>query len=331
MLFNVVVQRGKLTESFHRAKCLVKNSNFIAILSSGHRKDFIYPRSAIKIFQALPFINSGAPEKYFLNEKNFAISCSSHCGELKHIEVLKDWLKKINLSTRNLKCGIHKPINNESSNNLLLNKQKPTQLHNNCSGKHLAMLSGCLANKMEYANYVDYDHPYQQLIRNSLEHFTESSIKQKCIGIDGCNAPQYAFSIDNLTNAIINLINKKNTKNCYSKAICTLLSAITKYPQLIGGKKRFDSEVIKHTQGRIFCKGGAEGVLLFVETSKNIGGIIKIEDGNERAIPPLAMKIFFKLKLLSSNEKRNLIKWTEQILYNHAKKVIGKISAKIML
>ena len=74
MLFNVVVQRGKLTESIHKAKCLVKNSNFITILSSGHRKDFIYPRSAIKIFQALPFINSGAPEKYFLNEKNLAIS-----------------------------------------------------------------------------------------------------------------------------------------------------------------------------------------------------------------------------------------------------------------
>ena len=331
MLFNVVVQRGKLTESIHTAKCLVKNSNYKTILSSDHSKKLIYPRSAIKIFQALPFINSGAPEKYFLNEKNLAISCSSHCGEPNHLYILMDWLKKINLSIKNLKCGIHNPINNESSNNLLLSGQKPNQLHNNCSGKHLAILSGCLANKMEYANYVDYDHPYQKLIRNSLEYFTESSIKQKCIGVDGCNAPQYAFSIDNLTNAMINLINKKNTRNYYSKAICILLNAIAKYPLLIGGKKRFDSEVIKHTQGRIFCKGGAEGVILFVETSKNIGGIIKIEDGNERAIPPLAMKIFFKLKLLSSNEKRNLIKWTEQILYNHAKTVVGKISAKIML
>ena len=139
------------------------------------------------------------------------------------------------------------------------------------------------------------------------------------------------FPIDNLVNAIINLINKKNTKNHYSKAICQLLNAIAKYPLLISGKKRFDSEVIKHTRGRIYCKGGAEGVLLFADISKNIGGVIKIEDGNERAVPPLAMKIFSKLKLLSSNEKRNLIKWTEQILYNHAKKVVGKISAKIML
>jgi len=330
-LFKVFVQRGKLAESIHTAKCLVKNSNSKTILSSGHSKELIYPRSAIKIFQALPFINSGAPEKYCLNEKILAISCSSHCGEPNHLYVLRGWLKKINLSIKNLKCGAHNPINNKSSNNLLLSGQKPNQLHNNCSGKHLAMLSGCLANKMECSNYVDYDHPYQKLIRNSLEHFTESSIKKKCIGIDGCNAPQYAFSIDNLTNAMINLINKRNTKNEYSKSIGTLLNAIAKHPLLIGGNNRFDSEVIKHTRGRVFCKGGAEGVLLFVDTSQNIGGVIKIEDGNERALPSLAMKIFFKLKLLSGSEKRNLIKWTEQILYNHAKKIVGKISAKLML
>ena len=125
MLFKVSVQRGKLTESIHTAKCLVKNSNSKTILSSGHSKELIYPRSAIKIFQALPFINSGAPEKYFLNQKNLAISCSSHCGEPNHLNVLKDWLKKINLSTKNLKCGIHNPINNKSSNNLLLNNQSP--------------------------------------------------------------------------------------------------------------------------------------------------------------------------------------------------------------
>ena len=331
MLFKAFVQRGELTESIHTAKCLVKNSNFKTILSSGHSRDLVYPRSAIKIFQALPFINSGAPEKYFLNEKNLAISCSSHCGEQNHLNVLKDWLKKINLSIKNLKCGIHNPINNESSNNLLLSRQKPTQLHNNCSGKHLAMLSGCLANKMEYVNYLNYDHPYQKLIRNSLEYFTESSIKNKCIGVDGCNAPQYAFSIDNLTNAMINLINKKNIKNNYSKAIYLLLNAIGKYPLLIGGKKRFDSDTIKHTKGRIYCKGGAEGVLLFVDISKKIGGIVKIEDGNERAIPSLAMKIFLKLNLLSNKEKKNLIKWSEQIIYNHAKKKVGKISSKIIL
>ena len=88
MLFKAFVQRGELNESIHTAKCLVKNSNFKTILSSGHSGNLVYPRSAIKIFQALPFINSGAPEKYFLNEKNLAISCASHCGELNQKNVL---------------------------------------------------------------------------------------------------------------------------------------------------------------------------------------------------------------------------------------------------
>ena len=57
MFFKVFVQRGMLTESIHTAKCLVKNSNFKTILSSDHNKDLVYPRSAIKIFQAIPFIN----------------------------------------------------------------------------------------------------------------------------------------------------------------------------------------------------------------------------------------------------------------------------------
>ena len=71
MLFKTFIQRGKLTESVHTAKCLVKNSNFKTILSSDHCKDLVYPRSAIKIFQALPFINSGAHNKYSLNNRWF--------------------------------------------------------------------------------------------------------------------------------------------------------------------------------------------------------------------------------------------------------------------
>ena len=125
---------------------------------------------------------------------------------------------------------------------------------------------------------------------------------------DGCNAPQYAFSINDLSKAMINLIKNKSKKGIYSEAVYTLLKAIENNPELIGGKNRFDSEVIKHTNGRIFCKGGAEGVLLFCDFSRNIGGILKIIDGNERAIPPLAMEIFLKLQLFSNEEITNLKK-----------------------
>ena len=186
-------------------------------------------------------------------------------------------------------CGIHNPIDLRSSNNLLLGGKTPTQLHNNCAGKHLGMISGCLANNMSYNNYVDFDHPYQKLIRQTLETFMGSKIQKNCIGIDGCSAPQYAFLLNNLSGSMINLIKEKNNNNEYSKAINIILSSINKYPKLIGGRNSFDSEVIKITKGRIFCKGGAEGVLLFADFIKKIGGVIKDIDGNDRAKPSITV------------------------------------------
>ena len=72
-------------------------------------------------------------------------------------------------------------------------------------------------------------------------------------------------------------------------------------------------------------------MLLFSDFSKKIGGIIKIIDGNGRALPPIAMKIFTFLKLLNKTEKKQLKKWDEQKLFNHSKKQTGSMVVKITL
>ena len=179
------IQRGDITESIHEAMSLIKDLNYKILLTSEHDKNLIYPRSAIKIFQALPFINSSAYDIFNLSEENIAISCSSHAGELKHMSVLNEWVNKTGIRIHQLKCGIHNPLDEKSSNKLLLSGNIPTQLHNNCAGKHLGMISGCLANKMNIDNYLDFDHPYQKLIQKSLENIMQSKIQKKCIGTDG--------------------------------------------------------------------------------------------------------------------------------------------------
>ena len=119
---NVIVDiyRGTLVESSHRAIILVKDSFNNCLISTNNENSLIYPRSAIKIFQALPFIISKAHELYNLNEKNIAISCSSHIGEPMHLKVLLSWIEKLNIAEQQLKCGIHNPIDQQSSNNLFL-------------------------------------------------------------------------------------------------------------------------------------------------------------------------------------------------------------------
>ena len=323
------VTRGKIIESVHESKCIVINYNFKTLLSTKNDNDLIYPRSAIKIFQAIPFINSKAIKKYDLTSKQIAISCSSHCGEPSHIKVLEEWIKKLNINKSILKCGIHNPLNKRSSDRLLLSGNKPNQLHNNCAGKHLGMISGCLSNKINPHHYVDINHPYQILIRDCLEFFTKSKIIKTHQGIDGCSVPQYAFPLKNIAFSMINLLKHYNEQRIYTKEIKILLNSIAKYPELTGSKTIYPIQLMKVSKGKIFAKGGAEGILLFVHKEKKIGGVIKVKDGNERALPSVANEIFKKLKIIEKKELKELSYWSNEIIFNHAKKNIGRIYTKI--
>jgi len=319
------INRGNIIESTHESKCIIKDYNYKTIFSTNNDKDLVYPRSAIKIFQAIPFIKSKAFKKYKLTKKQIAISCSSHCGEKEHIKILTDWVKKIKINKKLLKCGIHNPLNSKSSDKLLLSGMKPHELHNNCAGKHLGMISGCMSNGLNLNNYVKMDHPYQKLIRESLEYFTEVKINKIQKGIDGCSAPQYAFPLASLGIAMINLLKNLKEKKYFTKEVFLLLHSIAKYPHLTGSKSIYPSQLMSATKGKIFSKGGAEGVLLFADKVNKIGGIIKVKDGNERALPSVANEIFRKLKILNKKELDILSKWSNQKLVNHAKIKVGEI------
>ena len=258
-----IFNRGSFSESEHVIKCYLGTTNNEKLYSTNNDSDVIYPRSSIKIFQGIPFATSKAIDLFNLNKKQIALSCSSHCGESFHIKEIKDWLLKTKLKPSNLKCGIHNPLDKKTSEEIFKANLKPFQVHNNCSGKHLAMLSGCLVNKYPIENYVDFDHPHQNNIRSIFSKFTESKIIKKNYGIDGCSAPQYAFKINELARALINLFNSYNGNFEYAKNIKLVVNSILANPLFIGGTKNLDSNFMKISNNKIFCKGGAEGVFCF--------------------------------------------------------------------
>ena len=107
------------------------------------------------------------------------------------------------------------------------------------------------------------------------------------------------------------------------------MDSILENPNYIGGTDSLDSTIIKISKKRIFCKGGAEGVFLFLDLKKEICGVVKIADGNERAIPPLLFNIFKKLKMMNAqelNQYRKIYKF-EQL--NHANILVGTIETNI--
>ena len=324
-----LVSRGKILESLHGIKCLIGSINGKTIFSTNNENDIIYPRSSIKIFQGIPFSTSNAVELYNLNKKQIALSCSSHCGEDFHIKELNNWMEKVNLKISDLKCGIHNPINQKSSNDLFLSGKQPNQIYNNCSGKHLAMLTSCLVNNFPIKNYVDFNHPHQINIRNIFSKFTENIIPKKNYGIDGCSAPQYAFTIKQLGKALSNLLNSYNGIFEYSENIKVIINAILANPKFIGGSNNLDSNLIKISNKNIFCKGGAEGVFLFIHLKKGIFGILKVKDGNERALPSAIYTLLKKFRILNKEELNKFLHWNKSILYNHAKIKIGEIKTII--
>ena len=59
--------RGKEIESTHQVKALVTNIDGRILLSTNNDNDYFFPRSSIKVFQAIPLAMSGAVKKYKLN------------------------------------------------------------------------------------------------------------------------------------------------------------------------------------------------------------------------------------------------------------------------
>ena len=320
-----LITRGKILESSHEIMCFMGSIDGKTIFSTNNESDIIYPRSSIKIFQGIPFSASNAIKVYNLNKKQIALSCSSHCGENYHIKELKNWLEKINLKISDLKCGIHNPIHQKSSNKLFLSGKQPNQIYNNCAGKHLAMLTSCIVNNFSIKNYLNFDHPHQINIREVFSKFTENVISKKNYGVDGCSAPQYAFTIARLGKALSNLLNSYNGNFEYSDSIQIMINAILANPRFIGGSNNLDSNLIKISNKNIFCKGGAEGVFLFIHLKKRVFAILKVKDGNERALPSAIYILLKKFGILTRKELNEFISWNKTNLYNHAKIKVGNI------
>ena len=123
----------------------------------------IYPyylRSCAKPLQAALLEDFGAD----LTEKELALCCGSHAGEDCHIETARGIMKKYCITEDMLKCGVHAPLSRTMQDKMLLRGETPTQIHNNCSGKHIGFLVLCRINGWDTENYYELEHPLQQAV-----------------------------------------------------------------------------------------------------------------------------------------------------------------------
>jgi L-asparaginase II len=189
------------------------------------------------------------------------------------------------LSTSQLKNAVDKPLGEKEK--ISWGDKPPSQLAQNCSGKHAGMLISCQQNDWDMKTYLDLDHPLQVAIKNEIEEL--SGEKVSATSVDGCGAPLFAISLIGLAKAISNLV--KSKEESYQQIVL----ACTKYPELVAGDGRLTTRMMRAVPG-LFMKEGAEGVQVCALSDGRVIAI-KIIDGSWRPVPPIIMQVLKKLSV----------------------------------
>jgi L-asparaginase II len=294
----VDVLRGGIVESSHRGALAVLDADGAVVAALGDVDRPIFARSAVKVLQALPLVESGAAEQLGLGDEELAVACASHNGEEAHTQVVARMLAKAGLDHTALECGAHWPYLDSAVRALAAQGREPTALNNNCSGKHAGFL--CLAcalhgkasglNLRQYARgYIAPEHPVMREVSAALQATTGFDLASAPRGIDGCSIPTHAIPLRNLALAFARVATGTGLREGHARSAKRLRQAVAKAPFMVAGTGRFDSRVMQRLGERVFCKVGAEGVYCAALPDRGLGVAIKIDDGNNARAAEVVM------------------------------------------
>jgi L-asparaginase II len=276
------VMRGGLVESRHRGAFVVARADGSVLASTGDIETPVYPRSAIKAFQALPLVASGAADAAGFTEANIALACASHGGEAEHVSCAETMLESMGLAEGDLECGAHWPFWPKASRDLGVAGRTPSALHNNCSGKHVGMLALAQHLGAPSLGYTNRDHPVQQTIAQSMASVCEYDVAQAVWERDGCSVPTWAIPLHNLAQGFARFCTAGALTGAEAGAAQRILASAAAHPYLVQGTRRFCTGMMRRVP-RVFVKNGAEGVFCACVPHLGLGIALKCDDGADRA------------------------------------------------
>jgi L-asparaginase II len=281
------ITRGDLVESIHYGALAIADNTGRLIASWGSPHLVTFLRSSAKPFQALPFVESGAAERYGLSAKELAVICASHSGAENHVETVVSVQSKVGIREDQLQCGVHPPYDPDAASHLAASGAQPTPNHNNCSGKHSGMLAFARFLGEPLESYLDPDHAVQRKILDVLSEMSGEDRDRIGLGIDGCSAPNFALTLGAAATAFARLADPSGLAPSRAKACRQITEAMMSHPEMVGGVGRLDTDLMRAASGRLVSKGGAEGyqglALLpgsIRSGSPALGIAIKISDGD---------------------------------------------------
>lgn len=298
---SVEVLRGSTIESHHNVMAIVLDENGKTVCEWGPSDHLTFPRSAIKMLQAYPLIETGTAEAFNLEDRHICVACASHNGERKHVIAIEEMMRKTGVKESQLACGPHAPYDQMTFHEMIREGLKLTPIVNNCSGKHTGMIATCLHLKENPDGYEKYDHPEQIRVRQALSEVMGIDVSKAPYGIDGCGIPTYALPLKNIAKGMSSLIsNRENADRRY--AARKIIEAVQREPFYLSGSNDFNTDFILKTEGRCVIKAGAEGVYCGVIPSMGLSFALKTEDGAARAAQAATGHLLHKLGALKDSE-----------------------------
>ncbi|MEO0361243.1 MAG: asparaginase [Pseudomonadota bacterium] len=296
-----VRSRADYVERVHRGRVAVVDGAGALVAALGDVETPFLPRSSCKIVQALPLVESGAAEG--LDPRRLALACASHQGSAAHAGAAAAWLAEMGLSEADLMCGPQVPNDGATRHALREAGEAPSQLHNNCSGKHAGFLRLAQALGAPTADYVDPDHPAQRAVRAATAELAEEEPAGHAV--DGCSAPNHAISLAGLARSMARFAAAETAlSGARRNAAIRLRRAMAAHPFEVAGTGRACTELIEAGGGRFVVKTGAEGSFTAILPERGLGVALKIDDGDRTAAECAMTAILVGLGALDAGDPR---------------------------
>ncbi len=271
----VEVWRSGFFESAHRGSLVVLDADGAVTFAAGAVDRPTLPRSSNKPVQATALLAAGWSPR---SARELAIGAGSHSGEDGHREVAAGMLAAAGLGPEHLGCPPALPQHEATKADWLTAGRAPERLAMNCSGKHAAMLSACVAAGWPASGYLEREHPLQQAIEARLAEAAGELVA--AVVVDGCGAPQHALSVTGLARGVLSLVQAPDGSHARSVA-----DAMRAEPWFVAGTGREDTDLMRAVSG-LLVKGGADGV--HVAALPGRGAVaLKLDDGGDRGRTPV--------------------------------------------
>jgi L-asparaginase len=298
--------REGIIESKHVVQAAVCDERGRVLSVAGNSETATFVRSALKPFQALAVTTTGTLERYGLSDKDLAIICSSHRGNIEQVRQVFNILWRADIDPLALQCPIP--------------EGKSSSLEYNCSGKHAGMLAVCQQRHWSLNGYLERKHPAQQLILNKVAELLRMPPDEFISVHDDCGVPTYLMQLQQIASLYAQL-SSSNTLDMER-----IVRAMTHHPTMVAGPGQFDTELMQLTDGEIVSKAGAEGVQCIGRLGEGMGLAIKVIDGAQRAKFAVAIHLLQQMGWITPTVAQRLSEQFMEIGKYKRLEVLGEIS-----